>query len=92
MSQSSYFSRTAPVAASLAIAFSASPALAAGVYLPAEQWSTYLLVGSIALLVAGVVGKLIKSDADSTAPSSASARGDMTEGIGIYRNSVLVRR
>ena len=92
MSHSPSISRAGPVATSLAIALAASPAVAAGSYLPAEQWSTYLLFGSIALLIAGVGGKIIKSDTDSTLASNAGVAGDVPAGIGMYRNSVLVRR
>ena len=84
--------RPVPFAATLVIACSTSPAFAAGVYLPGSQWSSYLLFGSIALLIAGVVGKLIKSGSDSTTPTTPGATGDAMSGIGMYRNSVLVRR
>jgi hypothetical protein len=63
-----------------------TPAFAA-ISLSAQQWSTYLLYGSIALLVAGVVGKMLTYASRASAPDQANLPRPFS--IGMYRNSVL---
>jgi hypothetical protein len=63
-----------------------TPAFAA-ISLSAQQWPTYLLYGSIALLVAGAVGKMLTYASGDSAPLPANSPRSL--GIGMYRNSVL---
>jgi len=82
-------SRNSAIVASFVAACAASPAFAAIALPPADQWSSYLLYGSIALLVAGVLAKMFTyrniGHADVVQPSQDD--GDVT--IGAYRNKVL---
>jgi hypothetical protein len=55
--------------------------------LSVQQWPTYLLYGSIALLVAGVVGKLLTYASRTSAPDHANLPRPFS--IGMYRNKVL---
>ena len=63
-----------------------TPAFAA-ISVPAQPWSTYLLYGSIALLIAGAVGKMLTYGVRTPAQEHANAPRPFS--IGIYRNSVL---
>ena len=63
-----------------------TPAFAA-FSVPAEPWSTYLLYGSIALLIAGAVGKMLTYGGRAPAQEHADAQRPFS--IGMYRNSVL---
>lgn len=80
--------RTGKYIASAAAASVMSPAFASVTLLPAQEWSSYLLFGSIALLVAAMVGKMITYRSHS-APDSPVGVDDGSSGIGVYRNSVL---
>jgi hypothetical protein len=79
----------ANVACLAAAACTASPALAAAISLPMEQWSSYLLYGSIALLVAGVLAKMFTYRNGERTETAAQAPGDSGVSIGMYRNKVL---
>jgi len=78
------------IAAGRALGYAAfgfvTPAFAA-VSLPAQQWPTYLLYGSIALLIAGAVGKMLTYRSRASAPDDPNLPRPF--GIGVYRNSVL---
>jgi len=67
-----------------------SPAFAAIALPPVDQWSSYLLYGSIALLVVGVLAKMLTyrngGHAEVIQPMQHN-EGDVT--IGTYRNKVL---
>ena len=63
-----------------------TPAFAA-MSLSAQQWPTYLLYGSIALLIAGMVGKLLTYRSRASMQEHASLPRPFS--IGMYRNSVL---
>jgi hypothetical protein len=79
----------ANIAAVTAAAVAVSPAVAATISLPVEQWSSYLLYGSIALLVAGVLAKMLsyRNDARTELAGQGHPEGGVT--IGMYRNKVL---
>jgi hypothetical protein len=67
-----------------------SPAFAAmSMSLPTEQWSTYLLFGSIGLLVCGVVIKMLTYGAKTPGEPVAPAQPDDSFTIGAYRNRTL---
>ena len=53
----------------------------------AQQLPTYLLYGSIALLVTGAVGKMLTYTSRASEPGKADL--PRPYGIGMYRNSVL---
>ena len=78
------------IAAGRALGYAAfgfvTPAFAA-VSLPAQQWPTYLLYGSIALLIAGAVGKMLTYTSRGSVPDQLNLPRTFT--IGMYRNSVL---
>jgi hypothetical protein len=63
-----------------------TPAFAA-LPLSAQAWPTYLLYGSIALLVAGAVGKMLTYGSRAQSPDAARLARPFS--IGMYRNSVL---
>jgi hypothetical protein len=63
-----------------------SPAFAA-FPVSAQQWPSYLLYGSIALLVAGAVGKMLTYGSRTSEPDRPGAPRPFS--IGMYRNSVL---
>ena len=63
-----------------------TPAFAA-LSLSAQQWPTYLLYGSIALLIAGIVGKVLSYRSRASVQDHASLPRPFS--IGRYRNSVL---
>jgi uncharacterized membrane protein YgdD (TMEM256/DUF423 family) len=65
-----------------------SPAFAATSMTP-EQWSSYLLFGSIALLVAGVVAKMLRYSSRTGGEALDKSNDDGTLTIGAYRNRVL---
>lgn len=73
--------------AALTAACGVSPAFAA-MSLPVDQWSSYLLYGSIALLVVGVLAKMLtyRNGARADAPMQTHGEGVT---IGTYRNKVL---
>ena len=79
----------ASAGAALAATCATSPVLAAVSLPPADQWSTYLLYGSIALLVAGVLGKMFtyRNGKPSEMAQPTQDEGGVT--IGTYRNKVL---
>ena len=81
--------RTTAIAAAFLAACAASPAFAAIALPPADQWSSYLLYGSIALLVAGVLAKMFtyRNGAHAEVVTPMQSEGDIT--IGTYRNKVL---
>ena len=67
----------------------ASPAFAAISLPSADQWSSYLLYGSIALLVTGVLAKMLtyRNDGHPEVAPPTQNEGGVT--IGTYRNKVL---
>ncbi len=75
--------------AALAAACAASPAFAAISLSPVDQWSSYLLYGSITLLVAGVLTKMFtyRNGKHSETAQPTHDEGGVT--IGTYRNKVL---
>ena len=78
------------IAAGRALGYSASGFVThafAAMSLSAEQWSTYLLYGSIALLVAGAVGKMLTYSPRGSASDQVNVPRCFS--IGMYRNSVL---
>jgi hypothetical protein len=82
--------RTVAIAAAFfTAACSVSPAFAAISLPPTEQWSSYLLYGSIALLVAGVLAKMLtyRNGGHAEVIQPMQNDGDVT--IGTYRNKVL---
>jgi len=84
--------RTIAIAAAfLAAACAASPAFAAISMPPADQWSSYLLYGSIALLVAGVLAKMFtyRNGAGAHAEVVQPLQNEDDVTIGTYRNKVL---
>lgn len=90
MTTESFRPRTVAIAAAfLAAAGAASPAFAAISFPPADQWSSYLLYGSIALLVAGVLAKMLtyRNGGQAEVVQPMQNEGDVT--IGTYRNKVL---
>lgn len=81
--------RTAAIAgAVLTAVYSASPAYAAIPLPPVDQWSSYMLYGSIALLVAGVLAKMFTYGNGKHA-EMASTHSEDGVTIGAYRNKVL---
>ena len=82
--------RTVAIAAAfLTAACAVSPAFAAISLPPTEQWSSYLLYGSIALLVAGVLAKMLTYRNGGHAEVAQSMQNDGEVTIGTYRNKVL---
>ena len=79
----------AAAGAVLAAACAASPALAAISLPPVDQWSSYLLYGSIALLVAGVLAKMFTYRNGKHAEMAQPAQEEGGVTIGTYRNKVL---
>jgi hypothetical protein len=56
---------------------------------PTDQWSSYLLFGSIALLVCGVLVKMFTYQARSRTESTEPLESDERFTIGAYRNRTL---
>lgn len=73
----------------LAAACAASPALAAISLPPVDQWSSYLLYGSIALLVAGALAKMFTYRNGNHAELAQPMQDAGGVTIGTYRNKVL---
>jgi hypothetical protein len=78
----------ANIAAVTAAACAVSPAFAA-ISLPTEQWSSYLLYGSIALLVVGVVAKMLTYRNGARAETARQMPNEGGVTIGMYRNKIL---
>ncbi len=82
--------RTLGIAATvITAAFGASPAFAAITLPPVDQWSSYLLYGSIALLVAGVLAKMFTYSNGKNVEMSQATPSEDDVSIGAYRNKVL---
>ena len=73
----------------LSVACASSPAFAAISLPPADQWSSYLLYGSIALLVAGVLAKMFTYRNGGHVETVQPMQNDGDVTIGTYRNKVL---
>ncbi len=82
-------SRNSAIVASFVAVCAASPAFAAIALPPADQWSSYLLYGSIALLVAGVLAKMFTYRNSGHADVVQPMQNDGDDTIGAYRNKVL---
>lgn len=82
--------RSIPIAAAFFTAVcAASPAFAAISLPPTDQWSSYLLYGSIALLVVGVLAKMFTYRNGGHAEVVQQMQNDGDINIGTYRNKVL---
>ena len=72
--------------ATLAAVCATSPAFAAISFPPADQWSSYLLYGSLALLVAGVLAKMLTYRNGKHAGMAQPMQDEGGVTIGTYRN------
>ena len=66
-----------------------SPAHAAISLPPVDQWSSYVLYGSIALLVAGVAAKMFTYRNGNHAEMAQPTHNESDITIGAYRNKML---
>ena len=90
MANQSFRLRTfASAGAALAATCATSPAFAAMSLPPADQWSSYLLYGSIALLVAGVLAKMFTYRNGNSPEMTQPTQDEGGVTIGTYRNKVL---